>query len=892
MIVGRAAELSRINRLVADAKDGHSRSLVLRGEAGIGKTALLDYAASVAGGMRVLHVVGIESEAEVAFAILHVLFARDSARFAALPKAQADALRVAFGAAGKPVDRVLPGAATLALLADIASDRPLLCLLDDVQWFDQPSLDALLFAVRRLHADPIATIFAIRDGGRPFPAPGIESLALARLGRSDAARLASLAGAATNEMTSRILDESSGNPLAIIELAASVEASGPPAPVAPLPAAGRLEAHFSQQVAALGERTGTALLLAAADHGSDLPTLMAAAGRLGLEATDFEPAERSRLVRVTSTGVAFRHPLIRAAAYQQASFATRVAAHEALAAMLSDPRHADRRAWHLSAAATGVDDQVAAQLEQVAQSAAGRGGPAAAVPALERAAQLSSHTADRGRRLVAAARAAYDAGQLDRAADLAAGGASLTDEAGEAAEAAWIRAQVAYERTSPAEASRLAVEAAAPVLAVDPDRAVAVLAEATWCARDAADPSLLGRCAEQLRGIRGGPVVLVDGLVGFTDLLRGDVAIAVKPMRAMHDAARNGDGEASLERMTAGFMGLLTGMDSSALEMLDGQVADFRQQGALGWLPYALETLALAQMVTGRLRDAEASVTEAVALAGELGQHLQVVVLTSMSAWLAAVRGDAAAESAATRVLGDSRQHEMSAALARWALALVDFTGGNSKPALDRLDRVCDGPPGRDVMVRAIPDHVEAGVRAGDTARAGEYLPRLVDWATHTESPVAAGLMLRSRALLADDADADRLFREALRIDDCGPYDRARTRLAYGAWLRRNRRPSAAKEQLVLAHEGFDQIGAHGWERLVRAELVALGEGIPEPAVTGAGLLTPQELQVVRRAAQGLSNREIAAELFLSPRTVGYHLYKAYPKLGVRRRAELARLDL
>jgi ATP/maltotriose-dependent transcriptional regulator MalT len=382
--------------------------------------------------------------------------------------------------------------------------------------------------------------------------------------------------------------------------------------------------------------------------------------------------------------------------------------------------------------------------------------------------------------------------------------------------------------------------------------------------------------------------------MGFTDLLRGDVESGIAPMRNLVFAARGDGVDGKLERLTAGFMGVLIGEDDIALSLLDTHVAAIRSQGALGWLPYAQEPLALAQLVTGRFRDAEATVAEAMSLAADLAQDLQVVVLTAISAWLAAVRGDvAASRTQAELVLSDARHHAMSAAQATWALALIDLMAGDPDAALDGLDEVCAGPPGRDVTVRAIPDHVEAGVRAGDTDRARRYLPRLVEWATHTKSPAATALVLRCEALLCDDAGAQQHFEASLRIDGCGPYDRARTQVAYGEWLRRNRRPTSARTQLADALATFERIAAHGWRQRVRAELTALGDPLPDPrADAGAGRLTPQELQVVRRAALGQSNREIAAELFLSPRTVGHHLYKAYPKLGVSRRAQLAQLDL
>ncbi|MFE0148602.1 AAA family ATPase [Nonomuraea sp. NPDC059007] len=958
MMVGRSAERSRLVRLVADAKAGRSRSLVVRGEAGIGKTALLEYAAGVAGGMRILRVVGIESEAEIPFAALQLMLARDVGRFDALPAPHAQALRAAFGTGPASGDRLMVGAATLTLLSELAGERPLLCLFDDVQWFDRSSVDALLFAVRRLHTDPVGAVFAVRDGERPFPASGIDDIRLPRLGARDSAELLATVGPLPQPVADRVLVESGGNPLAIVELARSGTGTLP-SPVAPLAAVGRLEEHYRLQVRALPSRTRLALLLVAADHGCELWSFLAAAGRLGLHADDLEPAEHVGLVRVTSDAVEFRHPLIRAAAYQEAPFARRLAAHRALADVLSDPRDADRRAWHAATAAGGTDDGVADELERAAERALARGAPAAASRALERAVKLSGDAAVQARRLVAAARAAYDAGLLDHAATLAAGvtamtgpattGPATTDSAttdpapagaeadghtadggppaeravedgamaasvvegdattgsvveGEAtdasvawvqAEAAWIRAQVAYERDSPARACALALDAATPVLTADPARAISVLTEAVWCARDAADEGLLARCGERLGRVRGGPPEVAGALAGFVGLLSGRTEEAVPPMRDLLLAARDGAMDATLEGLTAGFLGVLIGADDLALKVLDRQVATMRAQGALGWLPYVQEPLALAQLVTGGFRDAEANVAEAISLAEELGQDLQVIVLTAISSWLAAVRGEVTtARQGAGLVLKHAGRHGMAAAQARWGLALIDLMAGDPHAALDRLDEVCAGPPGRDVTVRAIADHVEAGVRAGDQDRARRHLARLESWAEHTASPAAEALLLRCAALLDESREARQRFEASLAVDGCGPYDRARTQLAYGEWLRRHRRPTSARTLLSQALATFDQIGAHGWHARVRTELVALGGPVPPPDTAAAEQLTAQELQVVRRAALGLSNREIAAQLFLSPRTVGHHLYKAYPKLGVSRRAELGRLDL
>ncbi|WP_162605985.1 ATP-binding protein [Jiangella aurantiaca] len=916
-IVGRSGEQSRLRRLLADAKEGRGRAIVLRGEAGIGKTTLVDDAAGMAGGFRVLRVAGVESEAEIPFAGLQVLLAPFADRFDDLPAPQARALRAAFGTDTAATDPLMVGAATLMLLSDLAERGPLLCLLDDAHWFDRSSAAALLFSVRRLGSDPVATIFTVRDGDRPFPAEGIESLTLPRLDGDSAAQLLAAQRALPHGVADRVLQESGGNPLAIIELAGGQPASAGslPEPVAPLPATGRLEAHFRRQVRALPDATRWALLLAAADHRSELALFAAAAGALGVGVADLAPAEMRQLVRVTSGRLEFRHPLIRAAAYQDVPLTRRLAAHRALADVVADD---DRRAWHLAAAAAGTDDTAAAALDDAARRALSRGAPAAASQAWERAATLSGDRPGRARRLLEAARTAYDAGELDRAESLAAAagvavaaltgaagataapsGSSVAVEwAGQAAEAAWVRAQVAYERDSPTRACELALEAAEPILTTDPARATAVLTEVAWCARDAADPALLDRCAELVARVTPGPAGEVrDALIGFTHLLAGGppATTTAQAMRALLHAAHDGRVAGTLERLMGGFMGLLVGDDAIALSVLAAQVAQLRDDGAIGWLPYSSEPLALAYLVSGRFRDAEVTVADASTLAAELGQRVQVTVLTSMEAWLAAVRGDiAACERLAAQVLSDGHGHRLAAATATWALAVADLARAEPAAALDRLERAGHGTSRRDLLVRALPDHIDAAVRVGDRALARDLLAELRGWADRTGSPVASALDLRCAAILDDGPSARDRFEESLRVGGCGPYDRARTQLAFGEWLRRHRRPSAARAQLTEALETFDRAAAYAWKPRAEAELGALGVRPPgrTPAPRAAVQLTPQELQVVRLAAQGQTNREIAAQLFLSPRTVGHHLYKAYPKLGVSRRAELGRLDL
>ncbi|MFI7450448.1 AAA family ATPase [Nonomuraea sp. NPDC049714] len=953
MIFGRAAEQARIDGLMAAATAGRGGALLLRGEAGIGKTRLLDHAAEAAeaaDGMRVLRGVGIESEAELPFAALHLLLHPYTDRVEALAGPQAAALRTAFGLEETPVrDRFLIGAATLSMLSELSGDGPLVCLLDDAQWFDQASSDALLFAARRLHAEPLVMIFAVRDGGA-YPAPGIDELHLTALdGRSTAGLLAEHAGDLPALVRERIAAESGGNPLAVIELAttlAALQGNGrpaPPLPIGPLPAAGRVQDAFQAQIGGLPAATQLLLLLAAADGAAGLPVVLRAGALLGASAADLEPAERARLVTLSGEHVTFRHPLIRAAAYQAAPHTRRTEAHRALATVLTPtPPDADRRAWHLSAAATGPDEGVAAELELAARRAEHRGGSMAVTVALERAAQLSVDPAAKARRLIGAARAAYDAGLADRATELAAGAADLGGVLSVTAEAMWIKAQVAYERTSPVAAAALALAGAELIAADEPDQAVPILTEAVWCARDAGAHDLVRRCAGVLAKLEPAPAVrpVVQGLIGYGHLCDGATAAAIGPMRELVAAARHGAVDGFVERLIAGFMGMLVADDEAATEVLEALVADLREQGAAGWLPYGLEPLAIALLLRGRFGSAEAAVEEGGGLARDIGQPTQVLALDSIAAWLAAVRGDESrCRSVAEGVLEHADLHPTNAALAAWGLGLLDLAAGRPEEAASRLDGVCGGPAGHDVLIKAVPDHVEAAVRAGLTGDAVRHLAALDRWARHTDRPGAAALSHRCHALLADDRTAEHHYRTALHLHDqppegrydgpppglsvgaygavsgglhprppedaygavsagvCGEgdggsYDRARTALVYGEWLRRNRRRSDARRWLAEALDGFERLGAPVWAARARTELAAVGDrrAEPSPAVHPLARLTAQELQVVRLAAGGLSNREIAVRLFLSPRTVGHHLYKAYPKLGVTKRTELTRL--
>ncbi|REF00711.1 ATP-binding protein [Thermomonospora umbrina] len=905
MFFGRSEEISRIDGLVAGARAGSGGALIVRGDAGIGKTALLGHAAESAAGLRVLHGVGIESEIEVPFAGLHLLLHPYLDRIAALPGRQADALRTAFGLTGAGAsERFLIGAATLSLLSELAGDRPLVCLIDDAQWFDPASADALVFAARRLRLEPVAVLFAVRDGAGRFPAPGIPTLSLPALDRADAISLLDRHGRDLAGPTrARILAEAQGNPLAIIEFTAALTDRRGRAgfaralPVEPLPVAGRVQGAFRARIADLPEPTQRLLLLAAADDTADLGVVLRAAERLGLSAADMEPAEQAHLIDLTAGTVTFRHPLIRTAAYRGAPHAQLVSAHRALADTLTGERYADRRAWHLAAATTVPDEAVAVELEAAARRAAQRGGPAAVATALERAAHLGTDRVLRGRRLVGAARAAYDAGWLDRAAELSAGGAELTTDESTLAEAAWIRAQVAYERESPAAAATLMLDGVMPILRSHPEQAVSILTDAIGCAKDAGAHDLIRLAAQRSAtvplkpGSALGPVA--EGVIGLGDLIDGATAGAVTGMRALVGAARRGEVTGLVERVLAGYLALIVADDEDATDVLEALAADTRRRGSLGWLPYAQEPLAIAQLLRGRFRDAEATLAEALSLSTELGQETQTTILNAIAAWLAAVVGDETrAGDAAEKVLRDETRHPTNAALAAWALGLLDLARGRFDAAAGRLETVCAGPARRDFLIRAVPDQVEAAVRSGRTS---PHLPALEHWAEHTARPHAAALVHRCRALQATGDDAEEHYHAALRLHhEAGrPYDHARTALLYGEWLRRRRRRTEAHTRLTDALNAFEQMGAAAWAARADTELNALGD---RPAARPherdpVARLTPQELQVVRLAAAGLSNRDIATQLFLSPRTVGHHLYRAYPKLGIGKRTDLGRFS-
>jgi DNA-binding CsgD family transcriptional regulator len=917
VLYGRTTEQSIIDRLIADARAGRSGVLVVRGDPGIGKTALLDYAAAagaVASGdavsgdaapggavppgtaaLRVIRGAGVQSEAELPLAGLHLLFGSALDRRSAPLQPQQAALNAALGWRGRPYDRFRIGLAVLSLLAELAGHGPLLCLVDDAQWLDGASAEALVFAARRVGGGGIAVIFAARDHDAPFPTPGLPELRLGGLDAAAAAALLSEHGAGlAPDVRCQILAETRGNPLGLIELSAayrgvSLTAAG--SDPGALPLTGRLQQAFDGQVCRLPEATQTLLLVAAAEDSGDLGVVLEAAGALGVGASHLGPAERAGLVRVSGGTVRFRHPLVRAAVYQGAALDRRLGVHRALAEALRRPLDTDRRAWHLAAATTRPDERVAAELERTAAKARARGGYAAAAAAYERAAQLTNDPATQASRLMLAAEAAVETGEFDRARGLAARVVGQTSDPIVQARLASVRARGEFAQGRLPTAHRLLVEGAAQAGERDRARAARMLMDAVHIAWFLGDRSLMAGTTERLRALGGsvaGPLVwLILRWAAQAEEQPSDGLPRLADMMAQARRWRAGDRD---DLAMIAIVCLVTGRNTDARDILGELVADARAQGRIGSLPALLTYLAQARVFDGRHRDALASANEALRITNDTGQTQWTIEANAIMAYLAAVNGDQQrCRRLVDAALAGPATDDASAGTpwAPWALGLLDLGRGRLDTALAQLETISQAPMRYHASaLRAIPDLVEAAVRLGQSQRAAEPFARFSQWARCADTPSTDALVERCHALLDTDGDPERHYLAALKLHE-ESFEQARTQLLYGTWLRRARRKADARTQLRAAVDYLDRINATPWAARARAELSATAATTPRPDRNGLPRLTPQELQVARLAAEGLSNRDIAAQLFLSPRTVGYHLYKAYPKLGITCRSQL-----
>ena len=899
-LAGREHELDILRDLVGNAAKSGA-ALLVRGPAGIGKSCLLDAAraTAVARQMQVLTVTGAQSETHLPFAGLHQLVRPVLHRIEALPPLQREAVRAAFGlspAAG--LNFFFIALAALNLLTEAAADTPLLLIAEDIQWLDPPSCDVLGFVARRLESDPIIMLAAGRtDSGRPFGDTGLPELALEPLSHEASGMLldASFPGLAHAERE-RILAEASGNPLALLELPVALRARpADPGTLVPgvLPLTARLERAFATRTLALPAATRTVLLIAAVDDSTDLAEILAAATAAhGTEITadDLAVALQAGLIEVAEPSIRFRHPLVRSAVYQEATFPQRRAAHAALASLLAGQR--DRRAWHLAASITGPDEAVAVELEQAAARAQERGAIAAAVAALERAAMLSADPARRGSRLLHAAERAADLGRLDITARLVREARSLGFRRLERTRLAWLESTVSPGK--PGDQGRLRALLSLADQArqeQDPDLALNILASAAftcfWADHGEHLRQLIVTAAEQVPVPADDPRLLA--VLALADPV-GRGAAVIDRVSRLEPRLDMEAGSLHLVGMAA----TITGDFENGAAFLAAAVARLRTQGRLGLLAQALVAQAWTAIQLVDWTVAIPAAEEGRRLAGETAQPLFVATGEIAQALLAALRGDEeTASSLNAKVEREVAPAGGSAVLAMVQLArgLTALGGARYAEAYAHLRRMFDPA---DVAYHhmqrcwGISELAEAAVRSDHRDEARAQMRELERAALLTPSPWLHAGVQYARALLADDEHAEALFQGALGPGLARwPFYRARMQLAYGSWLRRQRRVADSRLPLRAARDGFDALGLIPWERRARQELRAAGEASPQHVPGARDRLSPQETQIAEMVASGLSNREIGQQLYLSHRTVGFHLYRIFPKLGITSRSQM-----
>ena len=900
--LGRDGDLAAIADLLTDARGSRGGAVVVRGEGGVGKTALLREAEERADGMRVLRAVGVESEAELPFASLHQVLAPGLGRLDGLPGPQAAALRGAFGLTAERVDdRFLISLGALGLLADLADDGALLVIVDDAQWLDRPSAEALGFVARRLAAEPIAILIGAREGeARRFEGPGIPDRRLDGLDRRAArALLVERVGAGlAPHVAERLVTMTGGNALALVEMPQLLDpaqlAGDRPLPDH-LPLTSRLERAFVDRARGLDEGARAVLAVAAADGTGELAVVAAAAARLGAGPGEIEAAERSGLVRLVGSRVELRHPMARSALHRGLSFAHRQAAHAALAEVLEGEDNADRRVWHRAAASLIADEEIAAELERTAQRAGARSGHAAAAAALERAAQLSTDAASRARRLVGAAEAAWHAGRAPLAQGLADQAEALATDDDQRNRVRSVRAAIAMVRGRPADAHALLLEAAAH--AAEPGARAELLLRAGEAAAHAGDLAGVARAHERAAGLPAG--VAVEGrawLAGVRLAMEGRIDEALEPLRAAAAAGETTDDPRLL--VWSANAGTWLGAHDRVLVQQTRALDAARARGAFATLAVALTRRGALLGWHGRVNEAWADGEEALRLTEEAGIENSTAHARGVLALVAALRGDdetCAAE--AERALATASARGLVAAweTATFALAESAIGHGRYDDALGRLVPLVAGTASGHSPLSfyaAVPRLVEAAARAGRPEEAREPLERMARWSEATNTGWARSLVLRCRWLLADGDEGCELLERSLAMASSGRSVllRARTELLLGEALRRNRRRTDARMHLRAALETFERLGAAVWVERARDELKATGESVRRRDPGAAVELTPQERRIARFVSEGSSNKEVASQLFLSPKTVEYHLSKVFQKLGIASRADLVAL--
>ncbi len=906
---GRAAECEALRAVVSTVKSGSHQVLVLRGEAGAGKTALLSYVSELASGFRCVQVAGVESDMELAFAGLQQLCAPLMDRFDELPQPQREALNVAFGrGVGPTPDRFLVGLAVLSLMAAATTDQPLLCMVDDAQWLDQVSLQTLSFVARRLLAEPVALILAARDRGAQALA-GLPELTVNGLSDRDARELLSslVPGPIDERVQDRIIAETRGIPLALLEVPrnhSAVELASGFGNLTVHRSAGQLEQSFVRRIESLPADTRRLLLVAAAEPVGDAALFLRAAATLGIPVDALAPAEAAGVIEF-GPRMRFHHPLIRSAAYRAADLADRRAIHRALAEVTDAQLDPDRRAWHAANAVAGPDDDIAAALETSAVRAQARGGIAAAAAFLERATALTMDPARRVSRAIAAAQANGDAAAPAAADDLLAIAelGSMSDF--QRGQVARLRAQMNFARNRGGDTSapRLAgpasqlVEAARQLETHDDDLARETYLEAlaaTMYAGRLGEADALAAAAGAAQAAVGQapesrqPMDLLLGALadrmagGVTDQLRTTVELLC------------GQPNTQVQRWMS--LAFPVVQETAAAELWDDaiyhQLADdivrhARDAGALSILPRALAYQARAHVLAGEFTTATTVIEEAAAISTATGHAPLKYDALLLTAWRG-IPDDAVGLIEAAAAEGNTRGEGRLLGLAGYAGAVLHNGLGRYDQAFSAAREACEYED-LGFYGWCLIELIEAAAHTEERATAQRALRQLEERAGASATDWGLGVLASSRALLTDDQAAESLFLEAIeRLERTRiVVHSARAHLRYGEWLRRLNRRLDARRHLTEAHAMLTRMGANAFAERARRELVAIGEKVRKQAVTSGSELTAQEAQIARLAAQGLTNQEIGTQLFISTHTVEWHLRKVFVKLGITSRRQL-----
>jgi DNA-binding CsgD family transcriptional regulator len=898
----RRQECAVLDRLLEGARAGRSGVLVVRGEAGIGKTALVQYAIESASDLTVVRAVGVESERELGFAALHQLCAPILDGLERLPGPQRDALQVTFGLReGAAPDRLLVGLAVLGLISEAAEASPVVCVVDDSQWLDAASAQTLAFVARRLLADPVVLLFGAREPGEALR--GLPELMVEGLPEDESRELlrSVVRWSLDKRVREQVVAETRGNPLALIELTrgrSPAELAGGFGLAGALSLESRIEERFLAQLEALPDDTRRLLVVAAAEPTGDTALLWRAATRLGLEGSVLEPAVGASLVEV-GVRVRFRHPLVRSAVYGAASPNQRRDAHRALAEETDPELDPDRRAWHLAEAAAGPDEEVAAELERSAGRAQARGGVAAAAAFLQRAVALTGNPGRRAGRALAAAEANLQAGAFEAALGLLARAEAASPDELQRAQVELLRGQIALASSFGSEAPAMLLKAARQLEPLDIALARETYLGAWIAALFAGRFALVGNVDEVSRAARSAPQptcapsptdLLLDGLSVL--VTEGSVAAASQLRRAARSFAEE---EIPLdEGLRWGWAASIAAVDLWDEErwrlVLVRQLQSLRETGLLSLLPVYLNASGVNAAWSGEFAAAASQVAEAEAIAEATGTRFAHYADVLLAGFRGAEAEAVALINAAVKDSSDAGQ----GLVIQWCqlVAAILHNGlGRYEKALTEAQQASEQAPELFISEWALPELIEAATRTGATRLAGEALDRLAEATSAGKTDWGLGVYARCRALLAEGEDADGSYREAIdRLSRTWLRpDLARAHLLYGEWLRRERRRVDARDQLRTAHEMFTAMGTDAFGARAARELAATGENVRKRVDETREQLTAQEAQIARLARDGVANAEIGERLFISRRTVEYHLSKVFTKLGISSRHELDR---